>query len=150
MRRRKDSHRRPKRKQNPSPNKIPTSVEDVNALESKQFKWRATSGYIDYDEEEWGWDYVEMKKFFDKCLKHLQLYETMTWMRIKEEDHCHPVSLKDIVPRAQNRVISKYGELDNLWQVKAEGRCRLFGCKEGQIFYLIWHDERHTVCPGGK
>ena len=150
MHRHKDRHKRPKSRYNPSENKIPASVEDVNALESKRFKWRATSGYIDYDEGEWGWDNVEMKKFFDKCLKHLQHYEDKTWMQIKEEDHCHPVPLKEIVPRAQTRIINKHGEIDNLWQVKAEGRCRLFGLKDGQMFYLIWHDEYHTVYPGGK
>ena len=143
-------HRIPKSAYNPSTNKNPVSVEDVNALENKKFRWRATSRYIDYDEEEWGWNRVKMKKFFNKCLSQLHHYEDKTWMKIKEENHCHPVSLRDIVPRAQTRIIRKYGEIDNLWQVKAEGTCRLFGLKDGRIFYLIWHDENHTVYPGGR
>ncbi len=150
MPRNRSRDRRPKRAYNPSTNKNPVSVEDVNALEGKKFRWRAIPQYIDYDEEEWGWNSIEMKKFFDKCLKHLQYYEDETWMKIKEENHCHPVPLQDIVSRAQTRIISKYGEIDNLWQVKAEGICRLFGLKDGRIFYLIWHDEYHTVYPGGR
>jgi len=150
MSRHKNRPKSPKSAYNPSTNKSPVSSEDVDALESKKFKWRATPRYVDYDEKEWGWNGVEMEKFFNKCLKHLHHYEDTTWMQIKEEDHCHPVPLKDIVSRAQTRINNKYGGLDNLWQVKAEGRCRLFGLKEGQIFYLIWHDEKHTVYPGGR
>ena len=142
--------KKPKSKYNPPKNKIPVTVEDVYALENMQFKWRATAQYVDYDEEEWGWGRVGMKRFFNKCLKYLQHYENMTWAKIKETDNCHPVPLVDIVSKAQKRIISKYGDMDALWQVKAEGICRLFGRKDGQTFYLIWHDERHTVYPGGK
>jgi hypothetical protein len=74
----------------------------------------------------------------------------MTWAQIKEADHCHPVPLGDIVSKAQSRIVLRYGEMDDLWQVKAQGRCRLFGRKDGKIFYLIWHDKFHTVYPGGK
>jgi hypothetical protein len=147
---RRDRQRRARSAYSPSTNKSPVNVDDVDALESKKFKWRAVPRYVDYDEQEWGWNRVRMEKFFDKCLKHLQHYEDKTWMQIKEENHCHPVSLTDIVPRAQTRITSRYGEIDNLWQVKGEGICRLFGLKDGQIFYLIWHDENHTVYPGGR
>jgi len=150
MHRHKNQYRKPKSTYNPPKNKIPTIAEDVNALENKKFKWRAALQYVDYDVEEWGWNSVEMEKFFNKCLTHLQHYEDKTWMQIKEEDHCHPVPLKDIVPRAQTRIINRYGEIDNLWQVKAQGMCRLFGVKDGGTFYLIWHDEKHSVYPGGR
>jgi hypothetical protein len=146
----KNRQRTPKSAYSPSRGKSPVSVEDVDALEGKKFKWRAVPQYVDYDQEEWGWGRVGMQKFFDKCLKHLQHYEDKTWMQIKEEQHCHPVPLTDITAKAQTRINNKYGGLDNLWQVKTEGRCRLFGLKDGQIFYLIWHDENHTVYPGGR
>ena len=106
--------------------------------------------YIDYDDEEWGWNGVPIQKFFNKCLSYLQHYEGNTWAQIKENDHCHPVPLNEIIPRAQNIILRRYGDIDDLWQVKAEGICRLFGRKDRQKFYLIWHDEYHTVYPGGK
>ena len=142
--------KKPKSEYNPPKTKTPVSVEDVNALENMQFKWRATPQYVDYDEKDWGWDNVAIKRFFNKCLKRLQHYEGMTWVQIKEADNCHPVPLRDIVPKAQKRIASRYRDMDDLWQVKAEGICRLFGRKDRQIFYLIWHDEHHTVYPGGK
>ena len=114
------------------------------------FKWCATSKYVDYDDKEWGWEGVAIRKFFNKCLPRLQHYEGMTGAQIKEADHCHPVPLKDIIPRAQQRIVSRYGDMDDLWQVKAEGKCRLFGRKDKQIFYLIWHDKDHTVYPSGR
>ena len=142
--------KKPKSAYNPPKNKTPVTVEDVHALENMQFKWCATPQYVDYDEGEWGWDNVAMKRFFNKCLKYLQHYENMTWAQLKEAHNCHPVPLGDIVSRAQRRIVSRYGDMDDLWQVKAEGRCRLFGRKDRHIFYLIWHDKRHTVYPRGE
>jgi len=145
--------RQPKRakyRYNPPIGKKPSIAESVDELENEPFKWRATSEYIDYDVDEWGWNNVDIKRFFNKCLSHLQHYEDMTWAQIKEADHCHPVPLKNITSKAKRRIMGRHGDMDDLWQVKAEGKCRLFGRKDRQKFYLIWHDKDHTVYPGGK
>lgn len=142
--------KKPKHEHNPPIVKKPVIAEDVDSLEGMRFKWRAAIKYVDYDGEEWSWNNVDMKRFFDKLLNYLQHYEDKTWAQIKEGQHCHPVPLSVIVPRARRRIIGKFGDMDDLYQVKAEGKCRLFGCKDGQIFYLIWHDEHHTVYPKGK
>lgn len=144
------SSKRPKYKENPSMGKKPSIVEDVDALEGKNFKWKVTSKWIDYDEDEWGWGNVPMKRFFNKCLSRLQHYEGQTWAKIKEERNCHPVALRDIVPRAQKRITTNHDDMSDLYQVKADGKCRLFGYKDRQIFYLIWHDKDHTVYPSGE
>jgi hypothetical protein len=144
--------KRPRKKysQNPHSKKSPKIVQNPDLYEDVQFKWRVNNKYIDYDDEEWGWGKVLINSFFDKCLTFLQHYEDMSWARMKEEQHCHPVALKDITKRAQNRIFKLFGDIDDLYQVKAEGKCRLFGRKDRQIFYLIWHDENHTVYPGGN
>lgn len=143
-------YKKPKHKHNPPIIKKPIIAEDVNALEDMQFKWCATTRYVDYDEGEWGWNHVCIKRFFNKLLNFLQHYENKTWAQMKEGQHCHPVSLNDIVPKARRRIIEKFDDMDGLYQVKAQGNCRLFGRKDQQIFYLIWHDEHHTVYPGGE
>jgi len=143
-------NKKPKYKVIPSANKIPNIIEDVNALENEYFKWFATPKYVDYDEQEWGWNNVTIDRFFNKCLQRLQHYETLTWAQIKAQDHCHPVPIGEIAPKASKRIIDKYGPMDDLYQVKAEGKCRLFGRKDRQNFYLIWHDKYHTVYPMGK
>lgn len=130
--------------------KSPLKIHDPAIYENSNFHWRATERYIDYDDREWGWGSLSIERFFTKCLNYLQHYESKTWAKIKEEDHCHPVPLEDIVSRAKRRIIDKHGDMDDLYQVTAEGRCRLFGWKDRQVFYLIWHDEHHTVYPGGK
>ena len=141
--------KKPTYRQQPAPSRKPIIAEDVNSLESQYFKWCASKSYVDYDVQEWGWRGVTMKRFFYKCLKYLQHYEDMTWAQLKQKGHCHPVAINDIAPRAQNRINTEYAAMSDLYQVKAEGRCRLFGCKDRQIFYLIWHDEHHTVYPRG-
>lgn len=135
---------------NPPLQNIARKAQDPDIFEVKNFLWRADDNYIDYDDEEWGWCEVPMQKFFNKCLRYLQHYEGKTWAQIKQEGHCHPVSLEDIVPKAQRIILNRFGDMNDLWQVKAEGRCRLFGWKDKQLFYLIWHDEKHTVYPRGK
>jgi len=142
--------KKPKRKYNPPTVKKPIISENVDSIESMLFKWRANSRYVDYDDEEWGWKDVKMKRFFNKCLNHLNHYEGRTWAQIKEDDHCHPAPLRGIAIRAQNRIIKRHGDMDDLYQVKADGDCRLFGRKDGQYFYLMWHDRYHTVYPMGK
>lgn len=143
-------NKKPKHKYNPLPVKKPTISENVDSIERMRFKWRTTSQYVDYDDEEWGWNNVTMKLFFNKCLSFLQHYEDKTWAQMKEEGHCHPAPLKGIVVRAQNRIIKMHGDMDDLYQVKAAGKCRLFGRKDGQIFFLIWHDAKHEIYPLGK
>ena len=143
-------NKKPKYMYNPSLNKTPNIREDVSSLENMHFKWYAITNYVDYDEREWGWNRVIIDRFFNKCLQHLQHYESLTWAQMKAQDHCHPAPLEGITPKARKRIIEKFGPMDDLYQVKVEGKCRLFGRKDRQNFYLIWHDENHTVYPGGK
>ena len=134
----------------PSSAKSPLKVQDPSIFETQNFKWLATANYVDYEDEEWGWNRVKIDRFFSKCLKYLQNYESLTWAEMKAQDHCHPAPLDGIAPKARKKITDRYGLMEDLYQVKAEGKCRLFGRKDRQNFYLIWHDENHTVYPGGK
>lgn len=142
--------KKPKYICNPPTTKKPTFSENVDSIESMRFKWHTSIKYIDYADDEWGWHEVPVKKFFDKCLDFLQSYEDKTWAQMKEGSHCHPVRLKDIIPKARKIITNRFGDIDDLYQVKAQGKCRLFGRKDKQIFYLVWHDEHHQVYPMGE
>ncbi|MFC1990414.1 hypothetical protein ACFLVW_07710 [Chloroflexota bacterium] len=134
----------------PSQSKSPLKVQDPRIYEGMPFRWRATSKYIDYDDKEWGWEDIKTKRFFNHCLTFLQHYEDKTWAQMKEERHCHLAPLSGIAVRAQNRISKIHGDMNELYQVKAQGKCRLFGHIDRQYFYLIWHDAKHTVYPRGE
>jgi hypothetical protein len=130
----------------PPPKKIPRIEEDVDKLDSLNFKWRANDRYVDYDHNEWGWSKVKIKEFFRKILRCLQDYETMTWAEIKCKPHCHPVEVSEISLEAQKIIDGSYCGTD-IFQINTDGLCRLFGVKDRQTFYLIWHDPNHSVSP---
>lgn len=134
----------------PSSTKTPKHKEPPPSDAVARFKWRATPRYIDYDDKEWGWGDIYTKQFFDTCIERLNHYESLTWAEMSQEQHCHHAPLNSIELTAKNKLLKRHKDMDNLYQVKAQGRCRLFGRKEGGFFYLIWHDPKHTVYPGGK
>jgi hypothetical protein len=38
-------------------------------------------------------------------------------------------------------------DIDILYQVDISEFGRVFGYRDRMLFYLIWHDPNHTVCP---
>lgn len=143
-------NKNPRYKHNPESGKTATYSIDVDSIEHKFFRWRAKPKYIDYTDKEWGWGSISTKQFFDTCIERLNHYEGLTWAEMFQENHCHPASLDSIELIAKNKLLKMHKDMDNFYQVKAQGLCRLFGRREGGFFYLIWHDPKHTVYPGGK
>lgn len=122
-------------------------AEDVDGLRSLNFKWRADERYIDYDHREWGWKKVKIKEFFQKLLPRLQDYETMTWDEVLRRDSCHDMEASKLSPAAQRRLLQILPDIDTLHQLDMKQPCRLWGYRDRQILYLIWHDPKHTVYP---
>jgi len=131
----------------PRQQKVPHIAEDVDGLRSLNFKWCADERYIDYDDREWGWKKVKIKEFFQKLLPRLQDYETMTWNEILRRDHCHDMEVGRLCRKAQQRLLETRRDIDTLHQLDMERPCRLWGYRDRQILYLIWHDPKHTVYP---
>ena len=127
--------------------KAPQIAENVDFLATLTFKWRMSETYIDYDHEEWGWEQVEIRQFFQYLLPRLQDYETMTWNEITQRKSCHPLEVRKICPAAKRRLQEIHPDIDTLHQIDMRQPCRLWGYRDRQILYIIWHDPNHSVYP---
>jgi len=134
----------------PKIGKIPRKVEDVESLAFKNFRWKINKHYMDLYHEEWGWDKLGILDFFDIIIDRFNDYETMTWQDISKRKNCHPMPVQDICGKAQSRLWDMQKDIDMLYQVDISEIGRIFGYRERALFYLIWHDPAHTVCPFNK
>ena len=90
---------------------------------------------------------VKIQEFFQNILPRLQDYETMTWNDILRRDHCHDWVVSEICAKAQQRLREIHPDIDTLHQIDMQQLCRLWGYRDRQTLYLIWHDPQHTVYP---
>jgi len=131
----------------PPQTKSPRIAESVDDLTALNFKWRMDGAYIDYDHEEWGWGQVELRHFFQHLLPRLQDYETMTWNEITQRPSCHPIEVNRICSAAKRRLKGMHPDIDTLHQIDMQQPCRLWGYRDRQTLYIIWHDPNHSVYP---
>jgi len=131
----------------PLQTKSPRIAESVDDLTTLNFKWRMDEVYIDYDHEEWGWEQVGIRQFFQCLLPRLQEYETMTWNEIVQRPSCHPMEVSKVCRAAKRRLQEIHPEIDTLHQIDMQQPCRLWGYRDRQILYIIWHDPNHSVYP---
>jgi len=97
----------------------------------------------------WHWGNLEsihlqafLQKIFDS--QHL------TWQELHEKG-CHSVCVSELVSDAQKR-LQKIGQddLDELYSLRLTGKQRVWGIKERNIFWLLWWDPTHSICPSLK
>ena len=131
----------------PSSKKVVHITENVDSLPKLNFRWRVDDRFIDYDHEEWGWGKVTIQEFFKELLHRLQDYETMTWAEVLSRDSCHDMEASKLSSKAKQRLLQILPEIDTLHQLDMKQPCRLWGYRDRQVLYLIWHDPKHTVYP---
>ena len=141
--------RQPSKKKGVTPkfDRTPRKLTDPISFDDTNFKWRVHDNYIDYDHAEWGWGNVTIQVFFKDLLRRLQDYETMTWDEVMRRNSCHNMEASKLCQEAQRRLIQILPEIDTLHQLDMKQPCRLWGYRDRQVLYLIWHDPQHTVYP---
>lgn len=108
----------------------------------------------DKEHSEWGWNKLNPEDFIGILDKYLCNFETMTWDEILKAsggrnhgNNHHNIDVSDCCIEAQNRLLNLKIEIDQLFSLRLDGKCRLWGIKEGQILRFLWHDKDHTVYP---
>ncbi len=99
-------------------------------------------------EGDWGWEAVKSKVFWGKiknCIKH---YEGMTWTNYIGEYNNHPIAMSKVSDKAKHRLnkIDKM-QFGELYQMRVGKKERVWGVKQGEVFYVLWWDPEHTVYP---
>ena len=131
---------------NPPSAKTARRLKDPDIYESSSFRWRVLEEFIDYDDEEWGWNRVDIREFFQKLLPRLHDYETMTWQELFNRQSCHYWPLDRLKSHTQRKLMQKYPQYETFHQVDMYQPCRLLGIRDGQFFYLIWCVPNHNLC----
>lgn len=130
----------------------------LNPTESKTPKtgiFLSDNSYLDFKADQmdldgpWGWnlfDSTNMQEVFQKIFESQKL----SWQELRNNGS-HFVDMEDLCPQAQKRLINiKKEDLDQLFSLRLTGRKRIWGIKEGNIFWLLWWDPSHEVSPSYK
>jgi len=137
----------PKNRYIPRSDKKPRSSENVDALIGTNFQWKIDRDFIDIEHEEWGWVDFSFRDFISVVFRRFCDFETMTWQEITKRTSCHPMPITEICSRAQVRITQLHPDVDILHQLDTSELGRVWGWRDRSMFYLIWYDPKHTVCP---
>lgn len=96
----------------------------------------------------WSWSGLaadEVKFIADHC----KSWESMRAGEFMNVDGNTPIPFANLCDDAQERLREiDLGEHDGaFWHLRPAGKLRIWGVLRGNIFYLVWWDPNHEVCP---
>jgi hypothetical protein len=121
---------------------LPVAKEPGAMHESPVWRFR----YIDVGGQ---WCWTKLKDTtLSKVLQKLSDFETMTWKEILGKRH-HHLSWDSLSPEAQKRIreLDILDYADYIYSLAIEGKPRVIGLLRDHIFYILWWDPDHEVCP---
>jgi hypothetical protein len=75
----------------------------------------------------------------------------MTWFEIEQRSNNkhHPINVGSLSKPARDRFVELELDAgaDSVFSLRLSGAERLFGIRDRWIFYLLWWDPEHLVCP---
>ncbi len=97
----------------------------------------------------WGWKGLSPSCIQDLLGKIFEL-QKLTWQNLNQNGS-HVIQIVKIIPSAQKRLQQlEKDDLDELYSLRISGKKRIWGIKEGNIFWLLWWDPEHEICPSLK
>jgi hypothetical protein len=97
----------------------------------------------------WGWSKVAVEAL-DHVLRFMHSLEAMRPGEVFGPRNKR-VALGTLCPEARKRLEElELDDLDALWELRVSGRERIWGHRDANVFYPIWWDPRHEVCPSSK
>lgn len=144
-----NKHKKTRRNINPTSSKTIRIEREPTGFDTYNFKWRISSTYIDYNHSAYGWNDIPVAYLLGTIVTRLHNLEGQTWAEIKSADnHCHSKEIIQLTTDLQNSLKERNLEhLEDLFQISVGSVPRIFGYREKQIFYPVWWDEKHKICP---
>lgn len=109
---------------------------------------------------QWSFKYFDNHEWFDgnhktvpftKIGNHMTSYERMTWAQIRRQKRDHAIEPDCIIPEAWKRLIAlELNDYDELWRFRFGSEPRIWGLKIKSVFYVLWWDPQHKICPSPK
>jgi hypothetical protein len=117
--------------------------------------WRLALLDLEHDDE-WSWSIREGA--LRKIITFLRDMEHLTWKEIRNQQtggHRRRgakhkfIPAAHLCPAAQRRLLDlQLDEFDELFRFRLGNLERLWGVTYGDVFYPVWWDPEHKVCPG--
>jgi hypothetical protein len=126
-----------------SDSKVPKIKQNPESYFNKSPSWCFSKSDNDY--EKWS---ILQADFFNDILPKLVSFEQRKWSDIiSDKKHNHWIKCEDFSKEAQNRINAIPQSFDSLFSLRLTSTFRLFGFIEEGIYYIIWVDKNHEVCP---
>jgi hypothetical protein len=135
----------PSTKQAPRSKKQPSGGEsDPVAILHQPLSWHLSE--VDFAGK-WGWHRLAADQL-SNLHKQLLDYERETLAALKRQHRARLIPTADLCSEAQKRLLTTRRDDAELWELRlGYGRWRAWGIVRGSIFYFLWWDPEHTVCP---
>lgn len=140
----KGKNRQPKLGAQPNSKKIPRAGEIPNDTLRPEFKTEKMDM-----QGKWGWSKFaidNIKEFLGKLFESQKL----SWQELRQNGS-HLISVNQIVSEASKRLqVLELDDWEELYSIRLNGKSRLWGLKESNIFWILWWDPNHEICPSYK
>lgn len=142
------------RKQVVSGNKVPKTVVNPDSFYDQTPVW--SFSFFDSKHDRWGLplDVESIRKLLDKLAE---------WGKLKWRDLLtdtsgrngntknHPIPVERIIKPAQIRLQERnLDDYEILYSLSINNKFRIWGVMLGHVYYLIWIDLLHEICPSSK
>lgn len=124
-----------------SPKNSPDSFMSLNP--SWKFCWLAFDG-------QWGWSKIEEVKTWERIVKQLQNWESMKWIEILNNPRNHQIHRDQLDKNVQKWLDRRNLDDFETYSLHVGGKERIFGILIQGVFYVIWWDPDHKICPAPK
>jgi len=132
----------------PTESKIPRMASDPASISKMTPVWKI--GRIDVDGL-WGHANIDRDTLWKQMFPKLKNYESMTWGSIAQnQHHNHSVEVSKLDKRARKRLEELGVEVDELFRFRLNGTQRVWGIRDREVFYILWWDPNHEICPSSK
>lgn len=130
----------------PSGERKPKYTENPDSYFSMHPSWNFSKN--DLQHPKWS---LNKSDFFNDILPKLINFERRTWGKIvSDKKHNHWIDAYKLIKEAQERLIELNFNYDSLFSLHLTGTLRLFGYIENGVYYIIWYDPNHEICPSPK
>ncbi len=101
-------------------------------------------------EGEWGWGKLDSAALGAVHEKFCS-FETMKENELFGSGGRKHIPVIKCCVNARKRLVEiQQDDLDHLWELRLSGKERVWGTRQGHVFFPIWWDPGHTVCPSEK
>lgn len=141
------NRKRPLKEQGPYSKKrarVPSFAPNPDSFQGHPIRW--SFSLLDM-KGPFGWSTCSIQLLEEVLKPRLSSFETMTWAEI-EGGQNHAIQRSQLSKEAEKRLVEiKRDDIDEVFSLRIDGKKRVIGVRDKDIFMFLWWDPEHKVCP---